>query len=180
MFRRYGAEGGRLWRLARGLDDRVVEPEREAKSASAETTFNDDIADPEALTRTLFLLSEKVSARLKKGEIAGRTVTLKLKTADFKLRTRARALPQPTQLAGRIFEAARELLNKEAKGERFRLIGVGMSDLCEAADADQGDLVDTRAARDKATEAAVDSLRAKFGGAAVVKGIAFAPPRKPR
>jgi len=68
----------------------------------------------------------------------------------------------------------------EAKGERFRLIGVGMSDLCEAADADHGDLVDTRAARDKATEAAVDSLRAKFGGAAVVKGIAFGPPRKPR
>ena len=179
LFRRYGAEGGRLWRLARGLDDRVVEPEREAKSASAETTFDDDIADPETLARTLFLLSEKVSARLKKGEIAGRTVTLKLKTADFRLRTRARALPQPTQLAGRIFEAARELLNKEAKGERFRLIGVGMSDLCEAADADHGDLVDTRAARDKATEAAVDSLRAKFGGAAVVKGIAFAPPRKP-
>ena len=180
LFRRYGGEGGRLWRLARGLDDRVVEPEREAKSASAETTFDDDVADPEALTRTLFLLSEKVSARLKKGEIAGRTVTLKLKTADFRLRTRARALPQPTQLAGRIFEAARELLNKEATGERFRLIGVGMSDLCEAADADHGDLVDTRAARDKATEAAVDSLRAKFGGAAVVKGIAFGPPRKPR
>ena len=120
------------------------------------------------------------STRLKKGEIAGSTVTLKLKTPDFRLRTRARALPQPTQLAGRIFEAARELLNKEAKGERFRLIGVGMSDLCEAADADHGDLVDTKAARDKATEAAVDALRAKFGGAAVVKGIAFGPPRKLR
>ena len=180
LFRRYGAEGGRLWRLARGLDDRVVEPERDAKSASAETTFDDDIADPDILTRSLFLLSEKVSARLKACEIAGRTVTLKLKTADFRQRTRARALPQPTQLAGRIFEAARDLLLKEANGERFRLIGVGVSDLCEAADADLGDLVDTRAAREKATEAAVDSLRAKFGGAAVVKGIAFGPPRKPR
>ena len=180
LFRRYGAEGGRLWRLARGLDDRVVEPEREAKSVSAETTFDNDISDPDTLLRSLFLLSEKVSARLKAGEIAGRTVTLKLKTPDFRQRTRARALPQPTQLAGRIFDAARELLTKEAKGERFRLIGVGVSDLCEAAEADHGDLVDTRAARDKATEAAVDALRAKFGGAAVVKGIAFNAPRKPR
>ena len=180
LFRRYGAEGGRLWRLARGLDDRVVEPEREAKSVSAETTFDDDISDTDTLLRSLFLLSEKVSARLKAGEIAGRTVTLKLKTPDFRQRTRARALPQPTQLAGRIFDAARELLTKEAKGERFRLIGVGVSDLCQAAEADHGDLVDTRAARDKATEAAVDALRAKFGGAAVVKGIAFNAPRKPR
>ena len=107
-------------------------------------------------------------------------MTLKLKTADFRLRTRARSLPQPTQLATRIFEAARELLLREATGTRFRLIGVGVSDLHDAGEADHGDLVDTRAARDKATEAAVDALRARFGGAAVVKGIAFAPPRKPR
>ena len=180
LFRLYGPEGGRLWRLARGLDDRKVEPDREAKSVSAETTFEGDVADAEALSRSLFLLSEKVSARLKKSGIGGTTVTLKLKTADFRLRTRARSLPQPTQLATRIFEAARELLLREATGTRFRLIGVGVSDLHDAGEADHGDLVDTRAARDKATEAAVDALRARFGGAAVVKGIAFAPPRKPR
>jgi glutamate--cysteine ligase len=91
-------------------------------------------------------LAEKVSARLKKGEIAGSTVTLKLKTPDFRLRTRARALPQPTHLAGRIFEAARELLNKEAKGERFRLIGVGLSDLLEA-DAVEADFFSGEARR---------------------------------
>ena len=178
LFRKLGPEGGRLWRLAHGLDDRKVEPERDAKSVSSETTFEDDISDPEMLERTLFLLGEKVSARLKKAGIAGTTVTLKLKTADFRLRTRTRTLPQPTQLAGRIFEAARDLLQREIDGTRFRLIGVGVGELCDAQDADHGDLVDTRAARDKATEAAVDSLRARFGGKAVVKGIAFGP--KPR
>ena len=77
-----------------------------------------------------------------------------------------------------LFEAARDLLQREIDGTRFRLIGVGVGELCDAQDADHGDLVDTRAARDKATEAAVDSLRARFGGKAVVKGIAFGP--KPR
>ena len=178
LYRRLGPEGGRLWKLARGIDDRKVEPERDAKSASAETTFDDDICDPQTLTRALFLLSEKVSARLKHGEIAGRTVTLKLKTADFKLRTRARTLNEPTQLATRIFEHARELLERETDGTRFRLIGVGVSDLADAQDADHGDLVDQRTAKDKKTEAAIDALRAKFGSAAVVKGIAFdLPPR---
>jgi DNA polymerase-4 len=111
-------------------------------------------------------------------------VTLKLKTADFRLRTRARALPEPTQLAARIFEAGRALLEKEVDGTRFRLIGIGVSELADGETADRGDLVDTRAGRDKATEAAVDALRARFGKAAVVKGIAFEgpepEPRPPR
>ncbi len=171
MFRRLGAEGGRLWRLANGIDDRSVSPDRETKSVSAETTFEDDISDPAALAQTLYRLCEKVSGRLKKQEIAGRTLTLKLKTADFKLRTRARALSEPTQLASRMFGPARELLAREAVGERFRLIGVGLSDLCAPDDADHGDLVDTGVARDKATEAAMDKLRARFGADALVRGI---------
>ncbi len=173
MFRKYGAEGGRLWRLARGIDARPVTPERDGKNVSAETTFEHDLADLESLTRKLWLLSEKVSGRLKAQEIAGRTVTLKLKTADFRLRTRARALNEPTQLARRIFEAARELLAKEATGPSFRLIGVGLADLSPAVEADHGDLVDTGVGKIKATEAAIDALRAKFGKAAVVSGIAF-------
>jgi DNA polymerase-4 len=179
LYRRLGPEGGRLWKLARGLDERKVEPERDAKSVSAETTFEDDIADADTLTRVLYLLSEKVSARLKQSEVAGRSLTLKLKTADFKTRTRARMLHEPTQLATRIFENARELLERETDGTRFRLIGVGLSDLTGADEADHGDLVDQRVQKDKKTEAAVDALRAKFGSAAVIKGIAFdGGPRK--
>ncbi len=171
MLRRLGAEGGRLWRLAQGIDNRRVSPDRETKSVSAETTFNEDIADPTELARMLYQLAEKVSSRLKAQQLAGRTVTLKLKTGDFRIRTRARALSEPTQLARRIFNPARELLLKEATGARFRLIGVGLSELCSPDEADKGDLVDTGVAREKAAEAAIDKLRARFGKGAVVKGI---------
>ncbi len=173
LMRRYGMEGQRLARLARGIDTRDVSSERETKSVSNETTFNGDIADVETLARELWRMSEKVSDRLKESELAGSTITLKLKTKDFKSRTRARTLNEPTQLATRIFNAARECLEKEADGTPFRLIGVGVSALTEASEADHGDLADTRTTRDKAREAAVDSLRKKFGGDAVVRGIAF-------
>lgn len=173
LMRRYGMEGQRLSRLARGIDTRDVSPERETKSVSNETTFDSNIADVEILARELWRMSEKVSDRLKESDIAGSTITLKLKTSDFKQRTRARTLNEPTQLATRIFNAARECLEKEADGTAFRLIGVGVSALTEASEADHGDLADTRTTRDKAREAAVDALRRKFGGDAVVRGIAF-------
>ncbi|MDB5569393.1 MAG: polymerase [Hyphomicrobiales bacterium] len=179
FMRRLGGEGRRLWRLANGLDDRVVSPDREAKSVSAETTFDDDVASPERLTQTLFALCEKVSARLKAQEIGGSTVTLKLKTADFRLRTRARALSEPTSLAGRIFQAARALLLKEADGTRFRLIGVGVTGFSPIAEADRGDLADTKVVKEKAAETAVDALRAKFGRGAVVRGLVFRPSDEP-
>lgn len=173
LMRRYGMEGQRLARLARGIDTRDVSSERETKSVSNETTFNGDIADLETLARELWRMSEKVSDRLKESEMAGSTITLKLKTKDFKSRTRARTLNEPTQLATRIFNAARDCLEKEADGTAFRLIGVGVTALTEASKADHGDLADTRTTRDKAREAAVDSLRKKFGGDAIVRGIAF-------
>lgn len=177
LMRLYGAEGQRLWRLARGEDHRKVSPGREMKSVSAETTFDRDISDAQDLTRTLLLLAEKVSARMKAKGVAGSTVTLKLKSADFSLRTRARALPEPTQLATRIFDTARDLLLREATGTRFRLIGVGVSSLGEPGDADQGDLVNTGVKRAKQTEQAIDALRARFGQEAVVRGLVFGKPR---
>jgi DNA polymerase-4 len=170
LMRRYGAEGARLARLARGLDARPVKAEREAKSISAETTFEHDIADFRALELRLWRLSEKVSARLKASTLAGTTVTLKLKTADFRLRTRAQSFAHPTQLAGRIFAAGRELLARETDGPLFRLIGIGVSGLWDADGSDFADLIDRRAAE---AEQAMDRLRKKFGNAAVVKGLAF-------
>ncbi len=105
--------------------------------------------------------------------LAGGNVTLKLKTRDFRQRTRARTLPEPTQLSGRIFDAGRELLAREIDGTQFRLIGIGVGDLTDAEAGDRGDLVDTGLAREKAKEAAIDSLRAKFGRGAIVRGLAF-------
>jgi len=176
LMRRYGEEGRRLARLARGIDARNVNAERETKSVSSETTFEGDIADFRALERILWGLAEEVSARLKKKELAGLTVTLKLKTADFKIRTRARSLPTPTQLAQRIFAAARGLLEHETDGTRFRLLGVGMSALKGADQAAPADLVDGR--RSALAEHAVDSVRARFGDDAVVRGLAFEPPKE--
>ncbi len=176
LMRRYGEEGRRLARLARGIDSREVSAERETKSVSAETTFEHDIADFRSLERILWNLAEDVSARLKTKDLAGATVTLKLKTADFKIRTRARSLGAPTQLARRIFAAARGLLEYETDGTRFRLLGVGVSALATADEADPADLVDGRSAL---AEHAVDSVRARFGEGAVIRGLAFEGPEKP-
>jgi DNA polymerase-4 len=175
LSRRYGDEGRRLARLARGLDDRVVNADRETKSVSSETTFERDLSDFRSLEKILWGLAEEVSARLKAKELAGATVTLKLKTEDFKIRTRARSLDSPTQLAGRIFAAARDLLKREADGTRFRLIGVGSSALVTSDQADPADLVDGRAAE---AEHAIDRVRAKFGDDAVIRGLAFERPEK--
>src|SRR4029077_10182523 len=156
LMKRYGVEGRRLWRLSRGIDDRSVNPERESKSVSAETTFGEDIASFKPLEKILWSLSERVSRRLKAGGIAGSTVTLKLKTADFRIRTRARSLSEPTQLAGRIFEAGRDLLARETDGTQFRLLGIGTSNLVTAERADTADLVDHQGARAAQAEHAVD------------------------
>ncbi len=175
LARRYGEEGRRLSRLARGMDERTVSADRETKSVSSETTFERDIADFRALERILWSLCEDVSGRLKSKELAGLTVTLKLKTADFKIRTRARSLETPTQLARRIFAAARGLLAHETDGTRYRLLGVGLSSLTGANEADLADLVDGRAAL---AELAVDSVRARFGEEAVIRGLAFDGPEE--
>jgi DNA polymerase-4 len=173
LMRRFGAEGLRLGLLARGIDRRAVNPERGTKSVSAETTLEKDLAEFRPLERILWELSEKVSERLKAKELAGTTVSLKLKSADFRLRTRARSLTAPTQLAAKIFAAGRELLVREAGGTKFRLIGIGVSGLAGAAEADPADLVDERGRRSAAAERAVDRLREKFGRAAVIRGIAL-------
>jgi DNA polymerase IV len=173
LMRRYGVEGRRLWRLARGIDDRAVRSDRETKSVSAETTFEEDIASYKPLEQQLWSLTERVSARLKAKGIAGSTVTLKLKTADFRLRTRARSLAEPTLLAARIFAAGRDLLAREIDGTRYRLIGIGVSQLDDAGKADGADLVDRRGERTAAAEHAVDRVREKYGRAALIKGLVF-------
>jgi DNA polymerase IV len=174
LTRRYGSEGARLARLARGVDDRAVEAARVARSISAETTFDHDIAELRPLELRLWRLSERVSARLKAGALGGSTVTLKLKTADFRIRTRAQSLGHPTRLATRIFETGRSLLTREADGTPFRLIGLGVSALGDADGADLVDMIDRRAAE---AELAIDRLRRKFGEEAVIRGRAFGSDR---
>jgi DNA polymerase-4 len=175
MMRQFPSEGRRLWRLARGIDDRRVEADRGAKTISSETTFETDIRDFASLEKILWRLCEKTSSRLKSSELAGSTVTLKLKTADFRQRTRSQSIAAPTQLAAKIFSICREMLAKEIDGTAFRLMGAGVSALREGSPADDTDMLDRRAAH---AERAVDSLRKKFGNAAVIRGIAYKGPEK--
>jgi DNA polymerase IV len=178
LMRRYGVMGQRLYRLSRGLDTRKVDPVSEMKSISAETTFMEDLSKLPDLRPILRVLSEKVAKRLKRGNIAGRTVVLKLKTKDFKGRTRNRTLSDPTQLADRIFRTGLDLLEKEIDGTKFRLIGIGVSDLCDPMLADPQDLIDVQATKRAKAEGAMDKLRDKFGNKAVELGETFGKGQK--
>jgi DNA polymerase-4 len=171
---RYGAIGRRLHRFARGRDERSVDPVAPAKSVSAETTFERDIAGLDDLSALLWPLCEKVSRRLKRAELAGHGVTLKLKTAEFRQLTRSRRLSDPTQLAEVLYRVGRDLLAGEADGRRFRLIGIGVTDLEAGADADPPNLLDPDSSHRAEVERAIDSVRAKLGEAAISKGRGLA------
>ncbi len=168
--RRVGEDGPALARRARGEDVRAVDPTRETKSISAETTFEHDLTRMEDLERHLWRLAEKLGRRLREAEFAAAGVVLKLKTADFALRTRAQRLVSPTVLPDRLFAAARTLLAREATGTAFRLIGIGASALVPRAEADLGDLADSATPRLAAAQAAIDTLRARFGDGVVMRG----------
>ncbi len=168
-----GRDAGRLVALARGKDTRPVRTEREAKSVSCETTFPADLTAFEELRPILWRLCERVSARLKRAEIAAGSVTLKLKDRSFRLRTRTRSGLPPTQLADRLFRVGEAMLREASDGTAYRLIGIGGGDLCAAIHADRGDLADGSVARVAAREAALDRLRARFGTTAIQRGIGF-------
>ena len=169
---RFGAYGLRLHQLAQGQDNRPVNPHEGRKGVSNETTFDEDQTELDALEDRLWPLCEKTARRCREAGVAGRVVVLKLRRTDFSLLTRRRTLPVPVQTARGLFAAAREMLAKEATGQAYRLIGVGVAELVEAADA-ASDLFGGAEARVLSNERAIDSLRAKFGAGAVVSGRAL-------
>jgi DNA polymerase-4 len=179
---RFGEDGPSLVRRARGEDARRVDPTRETKSISAETTFDADLTRVADLQAPLWRLAEKLARRLKEHDLAAGGVVLKLKTSDFAIRTRAARLPSPTVLPDRLFDAASALLAREATGTAFRLIGIGANPLLPLAEADRGDLADTETPRRAAAQAAIDALRQRFGEAAIVRGRGWtrAPPGSQR
>lgn len=170
---RYGKMGAHLWHLARGHDERIVDPDSEAKSISAENTFDVDIADLEELAHELWPLCEKVSDRLKRAGLAGGNVHLKLKTAGFRIVSRQMSLGAPTQLAETLYRCGHTLLEREATGTRYRLVGIGVGDIRDAADADPLDLADPDGQRRRKVEAAIDAVRAKLGKGSIAKGRSF-------
>lgn len=171
---RFGTMGDRLWHLARGRDHRPVRANAPIKSISHETTFAEDTADLALLDGHTWRLSEMISDRAKARALAGRVVVLKLKRADHRLLSRRVTLAEPTQLTDRIYRTARDLLGAVADPGPYRLIGVGISDLCSAEAADlTHDLLDPQAARRTETEQATDRIRARFGRDAIIRGRAL-------
>lgn len=171
-----GDDGPFLARRARGEDNRPVDPRRETKSISAETTFETDLSAAADLERPLWRMTEKLARRLRESGFCAGGVVLKLKTAQFVTRTRAARLPGPSVLPDLLFEAAREALLREADGTPFRLIGIGASPLLPIAQADQGDLADPGAPRRVAAQAAIDTLRQRFGADVIGRGRGLAEP----
>jgi len=165
-----GDEGPSLVRRAQGEDTRVVNPAGLARSISAETTFSADLTQQADLERQLWRLCERLATRLAEKNFAAVGVVLKLKTAKFASRTRTTRLPQPTALPDTLFATAAKLLAREADGTAFRLIGIGASGLAPLSQADTGDLADPEAPRRKARQAAIDTLRKRFGSTVIGKG----------
>ncbi len=171
LAKRYGEWGLRLHDLAHGRDARAVNPERDRKGMSAETTFNTDLTDREALEAELWPLCEKLASKARRDGVAGKSIVLKLRRTDFKIITRRTTPPEPTQTARALFAEGRRMLGAEL-GIPYRLIGIGLADVEDAIDAPAG-LFETEAARTLKTENTVDALRAKFGPGAVVAGRAL-------
>ena len=170
----YGETGEYLARLAHGIDRRVVQSDRNAKTVSAEITFPHDVDNPADLRRRLWPLCERVAENLKAKGLSGRTITIKMKTANFKLITRHNSLRVPTQLAETIFRVAEPMMAREIKGKSFRLIGVGVDMLAKTVLVDQGDLfadnIQTEEMHYAQVERAMDTVRKKYGRRAIRKG----------
>ena len=168
---RFGRMGDRLWNLARGKDARPVNGRQAMKSISNETTFFEDISDPDLLYGHLWRMCEKVSARAKARGIAGRVATLKMKTDMHKLITKRVTLRDATQLADTLYHSLSTLLDQLEKGQAFRLLGAGLSDLCPEHEAEKySDLLNIRASQRGKVERASDVIREKFGPNAIIKG----------
>ena len=168
LVKRYGDWGLRLHDLSHGRDSRPVDPEHDRKGMSAETTFNVDLSSVADLESQLWPLCEKLASKARRDGIAGRVVTLKLRRTDFRILTRRRTLADPVQTARTLFAEGRALLKPEL-GRPYRLIGIGMADLVDAADVAPGLFAADRT-RELNTETTIDRLRDRFGPGAVISG----------
>jgi DNA polymerase-4 len=163
----FGAAGEQFWHLSRGEDDRPVCPDAQAKSISHEVTFPEDVSDSDHLRRVVLHQTEDVAWRLRRQALCARSVGLKIRYPDFTTLTRAQTLPAATDVTRHFWRAASGLLATwvTARPRPIRLIGVGVSELA-SKQSEQPSLFeeDRREAR---LDAAVDSLRQRFGPDAI-------------
>ena len=177
----FGKWGLELHERAFGRDARQVTPEHEAKSESSETTFEQDTRDRRFLERVLMAHAERVGASLRAQGIRGRTVTLKIKFADFRQITRSQTLPLPIASTQTLFDVGCRLLRAEALPQAVRLIGLGLSGFEDAPAQmvlpgvfrDVGEHDPAEEERRRRLDDALDAVRARFGKTAVQRGRLF-------
>ncbi|MFH1920020.1 MAG: DNA polymerase IV [Planctomycetota bacterium] len=169
---RLGTSAEHLWQLAHGIDERPVEPEKEAKSISHETTFERDIDDAEVLRTWLLDLTEQVGWRLRRHQLRGRTVNLKVRFADFSTITRSQTLPEPTNVTQELWEVVDKMLSHRLPAGHLpvRLLGMGVSGL-DGTGLVQGLLFDQEE-RQKRTrlDTVADQVKDRFGTSALRRG----------
>ncbi|HWL08040.1 MAG TPA: DNA polymerase IV [Planctomicrobium sp.] len=173
LTRQFGQLGNRFWELAHGQDDRKVIPDREAKSISHETTFPIDIHDPEILQSWLQELTEQVARRLRRCELRGRTVQLKLRFADFRTITRSQTLTGPTNITDELWQAASELLKQSRLPSHrgIRLLGIGVSSLESSQQPRQLSLFENEEHQKQGRlDAVADQVQDKFGSGMLMRG----------
>jgi len=156
-----------LYSLAWARDSRRVSTDRVDKSLGSETTFDVDVSDADTLRRTLLSLSQQVAARARASGVAGRTVSVKLRFADFKTISRSRTLPVPTDVAQEIFRTVCELLEAARGGQRLRLVGVRLEGLVGTAGSARQPALDEPEHTWRDAELAADAVWARFGRGAV-------------
>ena len=172
----FGRSGGQLWRLAQGIDDRQVVPDREAKMISHETTFAQDIADVGMLRAALLELTEQVGRRLRRHGLSGRTVHIKVRSADFRTITRAQTLSRPTDVTQELWQVACELLTQRVPKEHLpaRLLGIGVSALQASTQAQQQLFEAEEHRRLGQLDVVADRIRDRFGAAAIQRATRLA------
>lgn len=169
LLRWFGENGGELWRHAKGIDERPIVTEYEAKSVSQETTFARDVRDDHSLERTLRDLSDQVGRRLRRDGLAGITIKIKVRWPDFTTLTRQISLPQPTDQGEEIHRVALELLRKvRPSNQAVRLIGVGVSGFKPPVR--QLGLWDGSNEKSRKLQEAVDELQERFGKRVIQRG----------
>ena len=169
LIRLFGENGREMARHARGQDERPVVTEREVKSISQEITFSRDVRDDKSLEKTLVDLSAQVGRRLRKNELAGSTIKLKIRWPDFTTLTRQVTLPGTTNNDNEIAEMALGLLRKIRKsGQAVRLIGVGISGLGKPMR--QLELWETNTEKERKLQEVLDELKEKYGEDSIKRG----------
>lgn len=161
----FGRSGQHFWRLARGLDDREVVADREAKSVSHETTFAEDISDVDVLRAWLMELTEQVAGRMRKKNVRGRTVNLKIRYGNFDTITRSKSLSPSTNATNLLWAVVSEMLIAQLP-ERpvvVRLLGMGVSNLQQQASVQMNLFAEDQDERDTRLDEVADQIRSRFG-----------------